>query len=617
MTRYILSALLITASILFSYDIDKLIASQDPDAVYPNATAVNIFTEVTYDIKDDYSYEHKVFYLKKILDYSGKIRYSDVDIEYNPDHESVELINYYTVSPENVKIPVPENQIYDLNTDESVWSPEYIHNRKKIINFPQIGPGYYIVLEYKIVSTRKLQVSGIEHFQESNPYLEKILNINYPKKLNIKYYADPALEFTKKEGDVIRLSWRAKDVPLIKSEPSSPDYLYSGRPVMFSFFKDWKEFNKNEFSKIYPKSGSKEVRELAEKLTSGLKTEKEKVYALYEYLAKNFTAKQSYIASMDFKPEDLSKIIERKFGSSRDLTALFIALAESAGIKNCRPAIRLGRDFSLIKNRMKDLVLYDSFDEFVIHYDGALFEIGNVHQPYGYAGGFISTVLLPDKTGPVEVILPENKTISRKYKYEISGSDINISLESVNTGMFDSWMRSFESFPESERGMRFFQWVIRDNTAELIEGPVFTNFGNLNKDMKVSYSIKKPSGVVKQGEYSYFYLSDAAMNFDVSLSKRENDFYVPDRMIYKDEFEIGAGKDMELINLENKDLKFKTGDKEAYIRINIKRAEGKVIITRETYMPEMLIPKEKYPEFRDFIMVLKKPINSMVFFKKI
>ncbi len=107
------------------------------------------------------------------------------------------------------------------------------------------------------------------------------------------------------------------------------------------------------------------------------------------------------------------------------------------------------------------------------------------------------------------------------------------------------------------------------------------------------------------------------MNFDVSLTQRENDFYVSDRNMFRDEFEISAGPDKELINLENKDMKFKIGDKEAYIRISIKRTEGKVIITRDTYMPEMLIPKDRYPEFRDFIMVLKKPINSMVFFKKI
>ncbi|HAQ61683.1 TPA: hypothetical protein DCR49_06745 [Candidatus Delongbacteria bacterium] len=618
MRKFILTSALMIFTFLSAYDVEKMIASLDQKALYPNATAVNIFTEVTYDINEDYTSEHKVFYLKKILDYSGKIRYSDVEIEYNPDYETVELISYFSVSPENVRIPVPENQVYDLNTDDAVWSPEYVHNRKKIINYPQIGPGYYIALEYKIKSTRKIPASGIEHFQESNPYLEKIMNINYPKKLNCRFDAHSSLSFSKKETDGrIHLSWSVKNSPLIKEEPWSPDYMYSGKPVLFSFFKDWKEFNKDQFSKVFPRSGSKEVKELSNKITADLKTDKEKVFAIYDHLAKNFTAKTSYIAAMDFTPEDLTKTIERKFGSSRDLTALFLALSDAAGIKNCEPAIKLSPEIRLIKNKMKDLVLYDAFDEFLIHYNGTLLEPGNVHQAYGYAGRNNCTVILPSTTGPQDIIMPDKKTVSRKYKYNAAGNDLTIGLETTYSGGYDSWMRSFESFPESERGMRFFQWVIRDNTAELIEGPIFTNFGKLNEDMIISYKIKKPSAVMTQGEHSYFYLSDAFANFDVSLPQRENDFYVSDRMIYTDEFEIAAGKDQEIINLENKDLKFKIGKETASIKFLVKRQNDKIIITRDLYIPEMLIPKDRYQEFRDFIMVLKKPLNSMVFFKKI
>ena len=133
MRKFILTSALMIFTFLSAYDVEKMIASLDQKALYPNATAVNIFTEVTYDINEDYTSEHKVFYLKKILDYSGKIRYSDVEIEYNPDYETVELISYFSVSPENVRIPVPENQVYDLNTDDAVWSPEYVHNRKSLI----------------------------------------------------------------------------------------------------------------------------------------------------------------------------------------------------------------------------------------------------------------------------------------------------------------------------------------------------------------------------------------------------------------------------------------------------------------------------------------------------
>ncbi|HQO09869.1 MAG TPA: DUF3857 and transglutaminase domain-containing protein [Clostridiales bacterium] len=614
MRKYIIASALIIISVLRAYDVQKMIDSLDPEASYPNATALNIYTEVTYDINDDYSYEHKVFYLKKILDYSGKIRYSDVEIEYNPDYETVELIDYYSLSPEKVKIPVPENQVYDLNTDYAVWSPEYIHNRKKIINFPQVEPGYYIVLEYRIKNTRKLPPNGVEHFQESNPYLEKALYINYPKNLTIKYDAHPSINFTKKEDSRNRLRWKIKNSPLIKEEPSSPSYLYSGKPVLFSFYKDWKEFNEKMFKNIYDFEKTPEVTQLAKEITKDLKTDAEKIDAVYDHLAKNYQEKTSYTSQIGFTPEKLSETITRKFGSSRDLTALFIALAEASGVKNCEPALLLSNDFKLIKNKLDEIVLFDAIEDLAVFANGKILEPGERMKYAGFRSTTNDLVITPSAIKPFINKAEKSPWHLKKQTYKIEGKNLLISVDTEFSGGGDFWMREFERYPESERALRFFQWYIRDNTAELLEGPVFTNFGRYDKSMSVSYKIKKPSALTVQGDFSYFPLPGGSMT-DVSLKSRENDLYLSGNSYTVDEFVVDIGKDYDIISPENREMKFKNGKDEAYIKISVTRTGDKAFITRESYLPEMLIPKDKYPGFREFIMTMSKPVDSMLFLK--
>lgn len=615
MNKIFMVLLIILASLLKAYDIDAIIKTVDPEKEYQDANAINVLTEVSYEINPDGTYTHKVFYVKKILNYSGQTRYSDVSIEYDPDYESVELSSTLTVTPEGEKIPVPDNQIYDLNTDESLWSPEYIKHRKRVINFPQIGPGYFIVLEYSVKNTRKLPLSGIEHFQESNPYLEKNLIITFPSSMKIKYYADKNLNLSKDKKDRTVLKWNVKNSPLIRNEPNSPDYLYSGRPVMFSFYKDWKQFNKDELSKILKYTPSEKVKETALKITEGLKTDDEKLHAIYKYIAQNYDSKACYISLMDLTPEPLDDVMNNKFGSSREMTALFIAMAEYAGIKGCSPALLLSNNINDVVGRVKDVVLKDLIEDVYVYRNGIMLKPGDKNRAYGFSDTYDGYVILPDKPEPVKYSY--RKELLNEKTYEISSEDKDViaGITSVSRGGYDSWMRSFERFPEEERNIRFFQWLIRDNTAEFVEKPVFDSFDDLTDPIKVKFRIRKKGSLIEQDGYSYFIVSAFESLPDVSLKERTNDFRTGSRVFNKYTYLISSEM-KKVINLSSSENKFEFNGRTAYIKTSLTGKGDQIEYSIEYYIPEMIVPKEKYPEFRDFLMELKNPINYSVFLKK-
>jgi hypothetical protein len=139
-----------------------------------------------------------------------------------------------------------------MNDTESILSPDYINFREKIINFPQIEPGYFVVVDYTITHKRCEPVNGVEHLKETNPYLNKIFTIKCPKKFKLNYHYDKdAVNFTKKkEGKFNVYSWNVKNTAIYKEENNSPSLLVSGTPIVFSFYKDWHELAEEKLLKL-------------------------------------------------------------------------------------------------------------------------------------------------------------------------------------------------------------------------------------------------------------------------------------------------------------------------------------------------------------------------------
>ncbi|NOR44081.1 MAG: DUF3857 domain-containing protein [Candidatus Delongbacteria bacterium] len=617
MKKIMLTILLITGITFAAYDIDKLIKEYNNDKVYEDATAINLYTDVRFEVEEDHSYTKHVFYLKKIVDYAGKKRYSDVVVEYDPDFESVEIITSLTIDPEMKKYEVPENQIYDLNTRSSLRSPEYVNDRKKVVNFPRIEPGFFIVMEYKITNTRKTPVNSITHFQESNPYIVKKLTLSYPENLELKYWNHKDIVLVRavdlEEGKKI-FKWTIENSPLIKEEPSTPDYIIIGKPVVFTFYKDWKEYAKDNLAKINDVEITEEVKKLASSVVENLENDDDKIKALYNFLAENYIQKYSVVDQMDYQPDSFEKIIGQKYGASRDLTALFIAMARSIGIKNIFPVLKLHRSYNDFE-QMRTMALEGFINDVEVYYSGTLLSVGNSTGAYGFTGNYENILVSPleDKC-ILDYKYPDTITKQRNYKYTLSGDDIKLETSWILKASDDMGNRWFKRFPEEQRKMYFAQYALNDKAAEITSGPDFKNLDKLDKLLEISFDISYKDRIITQENYKYFKIIEPSL-LSVALKERVNDYKIGSRIYYRDEIEIVPEIASQIINMEDIKLEFKCEDKTAYINLEVRRNNGSISLVRTIYIPEMTIKPEKYTEFRDFILGFNKPIYSMVFLK--
>ena len=629
MIRRLLFLLLIILSLnLIADRIDDLI--KDVPDVYQNASALNVFTEVSITVEEDFSFKRHVFYVKKMLNYKGKKRYSDVKIRYNADFEEVELGHCFSIDMEGNRIEIPENQIHDMNDTESIMSPEYMNFREKIINFPQIEPGYFVVVDYTTINTRKEPVNGVEHLMETNPYLHKIFSIRFPEKFKLNYFADENIEFSQsKKGDYNIFSWQAMNTNIYKEEKNSPSLLHSGSPVVFSFFKDWRELAKLKLSKISDIKIEDPIKDLAKQITENCKSDNDKVLAVYKYMADNFNEKSSYTAEIDFTPDPLITIIEKKYGSEKELSALFIALLKSAGIKKIFPAVTLIND-----DRFTDIQKYfavnDFMDRICVYWNGDIFYPGNSYYPYAATGKNGMNVLVGNKKNELIQYDTEKNLLAKKtYNYSIQGNSASVKITAEYDGADNyQYRRSFLDTPDARRKIWFNQRY-GDKSAVLTDGPNFLNFDRIDEKLKLNYTLNYNDLVVDQEPYIYFKIVPPVIKLDVSNDDRENDFQVSDRIFFQEDFTVNLKglsnfddrrKDGFKYNLLNDFNSFRESlpidDQTAYYELNSKIDGDDIIVSRTVYIPETIIPADKYQEFRQFILSMKNPVNNMVFLKR-
>ncbi len=620
MIRRILTLLLLAFCLnIFADRIDDVIQNIAGLDKYQDASAINVLTEIDLEVMYDFSYNYHVFYVKKILNYKGKKRYSDVKISYNADYETIKLGHCFTIDTEGNRIEIPENQIYDMNDTESIQSPDYKNFREKIINFPQIEPGYFVVLDYTITNTRREPVSGVEHLRESNPYLEKTFSITFPIKMKLKsFYDKDIVRFSKqKQGGHNTYSWNVTDTKIYKEENNSPSLLLSGTPIVYSFYKDWHELADAKLAKLKNIDINPEISEAVKSITENRNNEKEKILAIYKYMADNFNEKESYISQIDFTPEPLSEVWQKKFGSEKKLTAMFIAMANSAGIDDVYPAVILDSNdrFSEIQ---ENYAVANFMDRICVYWEGNLYCPGNSFIPFTFAGNVESNVLIGnDKYEFIQYKARTTPDEEYLYNYLIDGNSARVKIEAHYSGAMNQKKREwYLNMPDSQRKI-WFNRSLGERSASLTEGPNFLNFDQIEEDLRVNYTLEYDGFLVEQKPYKYFKLIASSFNIDVALDERDNDYQIADEIFLKQQFIINFenSENLQLLNKIQNITEFMINESKAYFSLETELKGSKLIVNKEIYIPEGVISNSDYKEFKQFILSIKNPINDMVFIK--
>jgi len=245
----------------------------------------------------------------KIQSDAGVEQFGQLVFPYSSANEKLEFDFIRVLKADGSAIDASAADVQDLSAPLAREAPIYTDLRQKHVTVRGLRPGD--VLEYHTVSTLHTPLAG-HQFWLSHDFLTKELivldeqlEINIPRDSKVKLKTKAGLDPTIKEQNERRVyTWKGANLkrPEKDDEKERKKMEESDGPeppqVQMTTFQSWDEVGKwyagLERDRIVP---DERIRLKAEELLSGHKTDKEKIEALYQYVARNFLARSGTVST--------------------------------------------------------------------------------------------------------------------------------------------------------------------------------------------------------------------------------------------------------------------------------------------------------------------------------
>src|ERR1044072_8004069 len=280
----------------------KTQAPQKPD--YSQEALVIEDLRTSYRFERDGTGQRDVAFRAKVQSEAGVERLGQLVIGYSSGNEKLDMDYVRVRKADGSVVKAAATDVQDLTAPIAREAPIYTDLRQKHITVPGLRPGD--VLEYRMVWTVHTPLAQ-NHFWVEHDFIKKgvvVLNdeltVNIPAASTVKIKNEAGYDPTiKDEKDRRVYHWKhanlksaseEQDKDKEENEESDKDDAEDPHPdVQLTTFQSWDEVGQwyadLQKDRVVPDD---KIKVKAEEIIGGKTTEKDKVRALYEFVAKNF-----------------------------------------------------------------------------------------------------------------------------------------------------------------------------------------------------------------------------------------------------------------------------------------------------------------------------------------
>jgi hypothetical protein len=358
------------------------------------------------------------------------------------------------------------------------------------------------------------------------------------------------------------------------------------------------------------------VKKLMPELANSKANNDTKLHMIYDYIQKNFIFKYS-TSDDDFIPQSPEKLLEQHYGSSRELTALFIAMAKFAGVE-VKPVFVLSQ--TKIKE-IKEIPCREFVEDIFAYCNGTVINLAMKDAPYGFI--YYEKALLLTDDNPTQILNYQFDT-KELIKEDVS---INLNDDFSAKAAFNKELRGVEDFTirsqfkdETEKNRKiWFTSNMEDKSVTVTEGPEFIDIQNLEANLKIKFVAHIDNFYTTQDNFMYMQLPETKkINIQLNGKIRETPYQISSTISVTEKYVFdNLKKEYTVIKPQSKIEKtFKSEDGEMSFSITAVMENGKLTVYRKIFIPQTIVSKEDYPAFYDFVSSIQKPLNTVVFLKK-
>jgi tetratricopeptide (TPR) repeat protein len=285
----------------------------------------------------------------KIQSDAGVERFGQLIFPYTSANEKLEMDYVRVRKADGSVVSASASDIQDLSAPLAREAPIYTDLRQKHITVPGLRPGDQ--LEYRLVwnihSALAQNHFWVEHdFVTRGPIvINDELTVDIPASSKVKLKTEPGYEPAIKEENSRRIySWKKAKLKRDSDEDEKekekdeaeeveekdPDEI---RPhVQLTTFQSWDEVGQwyagLQRDRVVP---DEKIKIKAEEIIKGRTTEKEKITALYEYVAKNFRYVSLSLGQGRYQPHAAAEVMSNQYGDCKDKHTLLASMLAATG----------------------------------------------------------------------------------------------------------------------------------------------------------------------------------------------------------------------------------------------------------------------------------------------
>ena len=326
-------------------------APQKPD--YSGEAVVIEQLTMAYRFEPNGTGQRELMMRVKVQSDAGVERFGQLVFPYSSANEKLDMDFVRVRKADGSVVSATTSDIQDLSAPLAREAPIYTDLRQKHITVPGLRPGD--TLEYRLVwnihSALALNHFWVEHdFVTRGPIvLNDELTVNIPAASKVKLKTEPGYEPTIKEQSDRRVySWKKaklkrdvdEDEEKEKEEKDPDDEVEEKDPeeirphVQLTTFQSWDEVGQwyagLQRDRVVP---DEKIKLKAEEIIKGRATEKEKVTALYEYVAKNFRYVSLSLGQGRYQPQAAADVMSNQYGDCKDKHTLLASMLAATGLR--------------------------------------------------------------------------------------------------------------------------------------------------------------------------------------------------------------------------------------------------------------------------------------------
>ncbi len=452
----------------YCLDFKELIRSSPDNTRFPDANAIIILSEKSYELLDSKKATESTSYLVKVLNNKGREKYSDHKVPFNKEKEELSLTQGGTYRKDLTYADIEKKAINDVTPIELANATIYANFLNRVFSLPIVEPGNTIYMSFKknINLSSDDDLSDTVYFQFDEPLMKKVLTIVIPNEKKLMYKVlnmNKSIQIEK--GDkATKYILTVTDMPQIKREESMPPMSEVASRVLFSTSTTWDDATKPLRDNFFKASTvTPEISSCVRELTKNCSTTEEKQRAIALFIAQKVRSISLPLGYDGYKAHNADVVLKNKYGDCRDKTVLFVTLLKAAGIE-AFPAL-VNSDYTPIEKEVPTLKQFDTIIVAIPSEKGYRFlnPYGEESQ-YGFIDCYVdweSLVVKPDKSlfSPViDLAGIESKAINTIEGTLNEKGDFDGVLSSKLYGIYDTAAReTFTGLRGKKIGMYFEQ----------------------------------------------------------------------------------------------------------------------------------------------------------------